>query len=137
MALSNPFSHIAIVQSDVENYFPRISDYLTSSETNITHEINQALCQLFDDIKNQYRGQKEDDELEELRDYELSKPIERKVCYQVIANVMMNHGSVEDSGIYQVKSDQVTLQDLAFSEDATISDTERTGDSLVQVRFGR
>ena len=69
MALSNPFSHIVIVQSDVENYFPRISDYLTSSETDITHEINQALCQLFDDIKNQYRGQKKDDELEELSDF--------------------------------------------------------------------
>jgi hypothetical protein len=137
MALSNPFPHIVIEQSDVENYFPRISDYLTNSETDITHEINQALCQLYDDIKNQYRGQKEDDEIEELRDYELSKPIERKICYQVIANVMLNHGSVEDSAIYQAKADQVTLQDLAFSEDEDVADTERTGDSLVQTRFGR
>lgn len=137
MALSNPFTGITIVQGDVENYFPRISDYLSSSETDITHEINQALCQLFDDIKNQYRGQKEDDELVNLRDYEKSKPIERKICYQVVSNVMMNHGSAEDSSIYQAKADQVTLQDLAFSADATVTDTEKTGDSLSQFRFGR
>ena len=137
MALSNPFPHIVIEQSDVENYFPRITDYLNESESSITHEINQALCQLFDDIKNQYRGIKEDDEIEELRDYELSKPIERKICYQVVANVMLNHGSVDDSAIYQAKADQITIQDLAFSEDDVITDTERTGDSLVQHRFGR
>ena len=104
MALLNPFTGITIVQGDVENYFPRISDYLSSSETDITHEINQALCQLYDDIKNQYRGQKEDDELVTLRDYEKSKPIERKICYQVVSNVMMNHGSAEDSSIYQANT---------------------------------
>ncbi|MAE83547.1 MAG: hypothetical protein CMB80_12465 [Flammeovirgaceae bacterium] len=138
MALSNPFTNITISESDVQNYFPQITDYLSTGESaGITHEINQALCQLFDDIKDQYRGQKLDDELEELRDYELSKPIERKICYQVIANVMINHGNIDESAIYQAKSDQISINDIAFSEDATVTDAERTGQSLSHVGFGR
>ena len=137
MALTNPLSHISITEADVKNYFSQVMDYLHGSETTITHEINQALCQLYDDIKNQYRGIKTDSEIGNLRDYEASKPIERKVCYQVIANVMINHGSVEESAIYQAKADQITIVDIAFSEDETVEDSEKTGESLSQVRFGR
>jgi septum formation inhibitor-activating ATPase MinD len=137
MALSNPFPHIVITQADVQNYFSQVLDYLHGSETTISHEINQALCQLYDDIKNQYRGVKLDDEIEELRDYEVSRPIERKICYQVIANVMMNHGSVDESLIYQAKADQIAILDIAFSEDETVTDAEKTGESLSQIRFGR
>ena len=138
MALSNPFTYLSISDSDVTEFHPTISSYLADAEAGgLTHEINQALCQLFDDLKNQYRNVKTDAEIAELREFELSKPIQRKICYQVIANVMFNHNHADQAQLYQSKSDSILLTDLAFSEDATITDAEKTGEPLVQIGFSR
>ena len=138
MALSNPFTYLSISDSDVTDFLPTITSFLADAEAGgLTHEINQALCQLFDDLKNQYRNVKTDAEIAELREFELSKPIQRKICYQVIANVMFNHNHADQAQLYQSKSDSILLTDLAFSEDATITDAEKTGEPLVQIGFSR
>ena len=138
MALSNPFEYITISDSDVTDYLPTITSFLADAEAGgLTHEINQALCQLFDDLKNQYRNVKTDAEIAELREFELSKPIQRQICYQVIANVMFNHNHAEQAQLYQSKADSILLTDLAFSEDSTITDSEKTGEPLVQIGFSR
>ncbi|MBL4896298.1 MAG: hypothetical protein JKY75_05440 [Erythrobacter sp.] len=138
MALANPFTYLTISDSDVTEFLPTITSFLSDEETGgLTHEINQALCQLFDDLKNQYRNIKTDSEIAELREFELSKPIQRKICYQVIANVMFNHNHADQAQLYQSKSDSILLTDLAFSADATITDSEKTGEPLVQIGFSR
>ncbi len=137
MALTNPFENISIETSDVVEYYPALTDHLEASETDVTHEINQALCQLWDDLKDQFRDVYEDSKIKELRDFEASKPIERKICYQVIANVLLNHGSPEQGAIFQEKANTINITDIAFSEDSTVSDDEKLGVGLKSVQFGR
>ena len=137
MALSNPLTNITIDEDDVREYFPSIDDYLQEGETAFTHEITQAQCQFWDDLKNQFRYDKTDAELADLRDFELSSPITRKICYQVVANVLMNHGHPDESAIYQERANGIALTDLAFSADATVTDNEKTGEGLRQVSFSK
>ena len=138
MALTNPFDGITITQSDVLNYYPALSDHLELAEgTDIDNEINQALCQFWDDLKDQFRGIYNDSKLADLRDFEKSKPIERKISYMVVATVLVNHGEPEMGQHFKEKADAVMITDLAFSDDVLVSKDEKEGKGLRQIQFGR
>lgn len=137
MALLNPFHYIQISETDVLAIFPSAKEYLMDTETTITQEITQSLCQIYDELRLHYKGVYTEDEISTLRDHEKSKPIERKVCYLTVANVLLSHGHPEQSALYKAKADALVLSDVAFSVDDVIADTEKTGEVVPNVRFGR